>query len=191
MGRRKGQVRFGYKKLSPAYRKRLASKGISQREWEMGSPLQAARGHAREGLPKISKSQQQQIDRAVRADLTPQELKQLDRVIIRPKWIPKNMEIRTEVIAALSGLPDPKTWKHAYLTPHEPPEPWTLTIYRKRSKIPIVIEIPGGGGGEGEAPREVIDILQRVNLDYSDKALPNSPDPFWTVMDTDRRAPKK
>lgn len=190
MGRRKGQVRFGYKKLSPAYQKRLARQGITQRQWEDGADLRKARGHADDGLKKISASQRKAIDQAVRAQSTPEELAKLERSLIRPKWIPK--DVRTEVAAALGQLPDPKTWRHAYLTPREDGQPWTLTVYRKRAKYPIVIEIPGGGGAEGEAPREVIDTLKSTKINYdNDRRDLSAENVFWSVMDTDRPAPKK
>lgn len=190
MSRRKGQVRFGWQKLSPAYQKRLERNGITRRMWEDGADLRAARGHKNDGLVKVSKQQKELTQRGVRADLTPSELQQLEKLLVRPKWIGK--EVRTEVAAALAQLPDPKTWKHTYITPREDGEPWTMTVYKKRSKYPITIEIPGGGGAQGEAPREVLDKISRLKIDYETDAI-GTPDEeiFWTVMDTDRPAPKK
>ena len=189
--RRKGQVRFGYKKLSPAYRKRLERNGITQRAWENGADLRKARGKAGEGKIKISKTRQAQIDRAVRAQATPSEIRELEAIITRPTWIPKGVPVRTEVAAALSQLPNPRTWKHTYITPAEDGKPWTMTIYRKRAKYPVVIEIPGGGGAEGEAPREVIDVLKAINIEYQAEKEIDFDSVFWSVMDTDMKAPKK
>jgi hypothetical protein len=190
MGRRKGQVRFGYKKLSLEYRKRLERNGVSQKEWEDGADLRKARGHARDGLKPLSEKEKKAIEKAVRSDLTPQELKELEKTIKIPSWIPKGTRI--EVAAALSQLPDPKTWRHAYFTPKDDGEPWTLTVYKKRSKYPLIIEIPGGGGSEGEAPREAIEAVKATKIEYDSERKDLSPENiFWSVMDTDRPAPKK
>lgn len=39
--------RKGWDQLSPDYRKRLGRAGVSQRDYEVGNPIKAARGHAR------------------------------------------------------------------------------------------------------------------------------------------------
>jgi hypothetical protein len=191
MPRRKEQVRFGWKKLTPAYRKRLERKGITQRTWEDGADLRAARGKPAAGLKTGTKSQRTLTQKAVRADATPAELRALEGIITRPRWIPADLQPRTEVAAVLATLPDPKTWKHVYITPAPDGQPWTLTIYRKRSKYPLIVEIPGGGGAEGEAPREVIDVMERLVKDYKSPDKISTDEIFYSVMGTDVKAPRK
>jgi len=193
MGRRKGQKRFGYRKLSPTYRNRLAKKGISQTAWEMGAQLSTARGHKLEGYVRQPKSLQDLTQKAVRTELTPKQIIEMEHQLRRPSWIPNRM--RTENAAALAQLPDPKSWKHVYVTPSAD-GPWRLTVYRKRSKYPLIIEIPAGGGGEGEAPREIIDLLQDLKFQYNSESLERSRNRnqedheiFYAVTGTDEIAP--
>ena len=185
------RARKGWDQLSPAYRKRLEKSGINKKTYKAGADLRAARGKKNEGVQKTAKSQTALTRKAVRAQATPAEIRELERMITRPSWLPKGFPIRTEVAAVMATLPNPRTWKHTYLTPANNGQPWTLTIYRTRAKYPIVVEIPGGGGAEGEAPREVIDILKTLNIQYNAEEEINYEDVFWTVMDTDMKAPKK
>jgi len=185
------RARKGWDQLSPAYRDRLKRSGITKKSYTAGVDLRAARGKKTEGLKVTAKTQKALTQKAVRAEATPQEIRQLESMIIRPNWLPKGLSVRTEVAAVMATLPNPKTWKHTYLTPAKGNAPWTLTIYRKRAKYPIVVEIPGGGGAEGEAPREVIDILKSLNIQYNAEEEINYEDIFWSVMDTDMKAPKK
>ena len=175
--------RSGWSNLSPSYRKRLERSGVTRKSWESGADLRKARGHAAQsGLKQTTKKQAALTKRGVETDLTPRELKELQKITTRPKWIHK--EIRTEVAASLSVLPDPKTWESVELIPRTDGQAWTMQVFRKRGKYPLEIEIPGGGGAVGEAPREVIDLL----TDLSNKA---GFDLFLEVMDTDRLAPKR
>jgi len=176
--------RSGWSNLSPDYRKRLERSGVSRINWESGADLRKARGHATDtGLKTVTKRQEELTKRAVNTDLTPRELKELERTITRPKWI--GNEPRTEVAAALAQLPDPKTWRNVEIVPRDDGKAWTMRVFRKRGKYPIEIEIPGGGGAVGEAPREVIDLV--TDLSNKGKGF----DLFLQVMDTDRAAPKR
>lgn len=175
--------RSGWSKLSPEYRKRLERSGVNRKTWESGADLRTARGHKEaNGLKPVTNRQKELTQRAVNTDLTPRELKELERVITRPAWIPK--DVRTEVAAALAQLPDPKTWKDVQITPRDDGKAWTMVVFRKRGKYPLVIEIPGGGGAVGEAPREVIDLL----TDLKDES---GFDFFFDVTGTDTLTPKR
>ena len=176
--------RSGWSNLTPAYRKRLERSGVTRKVWESGADLRKARGHAKDsGTVPITNKQKELTFKAVNADLTPRQLKELERIITRPKWI--GTEVRTEVAAALAQLPDPKTWKGVEIIPRNDGKAWTMRVLKKRSKYPIEIEIPGGGGAVGEAPREVIDLI--TDLRDEGKGF----DLFLDVMDTDRTTPKR
>ena len=180
--------------LTPAYRKRLERSGLSKAKYESGADLRAARGHAPRGSQSLDRDQMSLLNRAIRAEATPQEINRLEKILLRPKWLPSDVKVRPEVLGALNKLPDAKNWKHVYIVPAEKGV-WTMTVYTKRGLYPTTIEIPGGGGAEGEAPREVIDavkaISEKLEIDYKDHAKPNSSDEFWSVMDTDAKTPKK
>ncbi len=180
--------------LTPAYKKRLERSGLTKSKYESGADLRAARGHAPRGSQTLDREQKALLNRAIRAEATPQEINRLEKILLRPAWLPKSVEVRPEVLGALSKLPNPKNWKHVYIVPSER-GPWTMTVYTKRGLYPNTIEIPGGGGAEGEAPREVIDAVRAVSLklsiDYADHVKPSSPDEFWSVMDTDAKTPKR
>ena len=74
MPRRKGQVRFGWRNLSPAYRTRLERGGITQIRWEQGADIRRAAGK-KTTSSRFTKNQQVLVDRAVNSDLTPTELR--------------------------------------------------------------------------------------------------------------------
>ena len=180
--------------LTPSYKKRLERSGLTKSKYESGADLRAARGHALRGSQTLDKEQKALLDRAIRADATPQEINRLEKVLLRPSWLPNSVKVRPEVLGALSKLPNPKNWKHVYIVPAES-GPWTMTVYTKRGLYPNTIEIPGGGGAQGEAPREVIDAIKEISevleIEYQDKAKPSSSDEFWNVMETDAKTPKK
>ena len=177
------KTRTGWSKLSPDYKKRLQRNGVNRKQWESGADLRKSRGHSKDtGTKPTTKRQKELTDKAVNADLTPRQLRELEKTITRPKWI--GNEVRTEVAAALAQLPNPKTWKEVQITPRDDGKAWTLVVFRKRGKYPIVIDIPGGGGAQGEAPREVIDLL----TDLKDEA---GFDFFFDVTGTDTITPKR
>ena len=180
--------------LTPDYRKRLERNGLTKSKYESGADLRAARGHAIRGSQKLDREQASLLNRAIRAEATPQEINRLEKILLRPSWLPNSVKVRPEVLGALSKLPNPKNWKHVYIVPAASGV-WTMTVYTKRGLYPNTIEIPGGGGAEGEAPREVIDavkaISKKLEIDYTDHAKPSSADEFWSVMETDAKTPKR
>lgn len=154
----KGQVRFGWRKLSKSYRARLERQGISQRAWEDGADLRKARGKAPK--PRPTAPSPDLISRIVRTP-TEKDLAELRAMFVRPAWIPRDMS--TDVAAALSLLPDPSRWKSVQFIPRPDGEPWTMIVQLKGRAYPITIEIPGGGG-PGSGAREVIDFVNGENL---------------------------
>lgn len=176
--------------LTPAYRNRLERGGLSKSSYESGADLRKARGHAPKGFQTLNRDELALLNKAVRADATPQEIKKLEQFLTRPSWIPKSSEVRPEVYGALGKLPHPRTWKHVYIVPTAR-GPWEMTVYTKRGRYPNTIEIPGGGGAVGEAPREVIDLVKQLGIEYNNNPNTASSKEFWAVMGTDAKTPKK
>ena len=114
-----------------------------------------ARGHRRDINPTYAPANDALVLLAVKGQATEEQIKQLDRSYRTPKWIPKNFT--PELKAALSYLPDPKTWASVEFTPYDDGQPWTMMVQRKNG-YPVVIQIPGGGG-PGTSARYVLDWL--------------------------------
>jgi len=165
MGRKKGQQRFGYRDLTPAYKKRLERSGISKNDWEMGADLRGARGH--KPTPPKTAAPIELTQRVVRGEGTEADFRGLAE-FTRPGWIPK--EASVDVAAALSQLPNPRSWDRVEFTPRADGEPWTMTVTPKRG-YPITIEIPGGGG-TGSGAREVLDIVAVIEDQKERKGEP-------------------
>jgi len=157
----KGQVRFGYRKLSKTYRARLERQGITQRQWEDGADLRKARGKTPK--PRAGAPSPQLVSKVLQAP-TMKDLQALERAFVRPAWIPPDMS--TDVAAALSLLPDPTRWKGVTFTPRPDGEPWTMTVELKGRAYPVTIDIPGGGG-PGSGAQEAIDFVETVNTKRS------------------------
>lgn len=156
MPKRKGQVRFGYRKLSKTYRARLERNGVDQAAWEMGADLKVARGH-RYTTPLGSQLERTR-QKVVRGDAMPDDIAALERVP-RPSWLPPGNYL-PEVIATMGQLPPPSNWKSITFDARSDGEPWTMTVERKRGR-PVTLEIPGGGG-EGSGAREILEIVKEV-----------------------------
>ena len=165
MGRKKGQKRFGYRNLTPAYKKRLERNGISKNDWEMGIDLRQARGH--KPKPPATAAPIELTQRVVRGEGTESDFRTLAG-ITRPAWIPKTASV--DVAAALSQLPNPRSWDRIEFVPRGDGEPWTMIVHPKRG-YPISIEIPGGGGS-GSGAREVLDIVAAIEDAKAKKGTP-------------------
>ena len=157
MSRHKGQVRFGYAALTPTYKTRLARRGITQRAWEDGADLRAARGHKPRHVPKTA------IDQAVTSRLLEGDAVPSDFAVVKnatlPRWIPK--ELRADVKAALSQLPNPKKWQSVVLCPRPGGDVWKMTVtLNNQYHDEIEIEIPGGGEHLSGA-WEILDLLAK------------------------------
>jgi hypothetical protein len=159
---RRGQVRFGWRKLSKPYRARLERQGISQTYWENGGDLRRARGHTKD-LLSANKSplDQRVIDRLVLPPSLGGGAKPEDFAAVRKVtfawWIPTNM--RADVKAALSQLQPPNKWKSVVLCPRSDHDAWRMTVtYNNRYEDTVEIDIPGGGE-ELSGAKQVLDLL--------------------------------
>mgnify|MGYP006267141199 CR=1 FL=1 len=163
MGRRRGQVRVGYRKLSKTYRARLERNGITQRAWEDGADLRVARGKT----PKAPKAAPApDVIAKVISEPEISDLRKLEATFVRPAWIPSWMSI--DVAAALSQLPPTNRWKAVHFIPAPDGQPWTMTVELKGRAYPITIEIPGGGG-PGSGAREVLDFVNQDVQELRDR----------------------
>lgn len=162
MPRRKGQVRFGYRKLSTAYRTRLERQGITQEQWELGADLRTARGKA----PKPPTTVEPRLVRALLEGPTPAEQLEARAAFVRPSWIPADASL--DVAVALSQFPNPNRWKEVEFQARSGGEPWTMIVTPKGNGYPIAYEIPGGGG-PGSGAREVLDIVTEIRNKQIDR----------------------
>lgn len=156
MGRRRGQVRVGYRKLSKAYKARLVRAGVTQTQWENGADLRVARGHVPRP-PRSAAPLEPTVD-AVHGDADPAELAQLKQWAgsDRPAWIPE--ALRVDVAAILSQLPPPGQWSGVVLFPRSGGDTWTMRVEMKGNAYPVEIEIPGGGE-ELSGAWQILDLL--------------------------------
>ena len=81
--------------LTPAYRKRLERSGLTKSKYESGADLRAARGHAPRGSQKLDRDQLALLNRAIRAEATPQEINRLEKILLRPSWLPNSCLLYT------------------------------------------------------------------------------------------------
>ena len=153
----KGQVRFGYAKLSKPYKARLVRQGITQRQWEDGADLRVVRGHKpRLQAPGVSP----ELVASVVDRPTVEQLRLVEKTLRRPAWLPKEMSI--EVAAALSQLPNPNRWVAVTFEPEPNGAPWRMNVTLKGNAYPVSILIPGGGS-PGSGAVEVLDFVREVN----------------------------
>lgn len=162
MPRRKGQVRFGWRNLSPSYRDRLTRRGITQAQWELGADLRQARGHKDEIAKTRPRSAagKKLTERLVQGEATPADIAAIQqwRDTQRPAWIPAG--IRADVAAALSQLPSPQRWTGVKMYPQGEGRPWTMEVTLKGNAYPVTVEIPGGGE-ELSGAWQVLDLLSQ------------------------------
>lgn len=155
MPRHKGQVRFGWRKLSQPYRTRLERQGITQRAWEDGADLRKARGKKPKPPPGAIP-----VELAEELATAPSEAALAAAArFTRPPWIPE--WVTNDVAAILSQLPDPSKWVDVIFSPQPDGAPWQMTVELKRG-YPITIDIPGGGG-PGSGAKEILDLVADIN----------------------------
>lgn len=161
----KGQVRFGWRKLSEPYRSRLERQGISQRDWEDGVDLRAARGKTPE--PPRGAAPIELVESVVSGEASVSEMLSLERRFVRPSWIDET--VSADVAAALSLLPNPSRWAAVRFIPRPDGQPWTMIVTPKGARLrddgtsPYDISIPiPGGGGPGSGAREVLEIVDEI-----------------------------
>ena len=187
---------YDYAHLTPAYRKRLASHGITPANYRQ-LDQNVARGHRSTKTPGA-------IDEGVLrrvlggggtvAEVTGGDL--LAR-FTWPSWIPATVSNQQDgftypvdpvVAAALSRLPDPRTWKSVAFEPAGDDEPWVMIVEIKGRKKKRTTIIPGGGGA-GTGAKQVLDILTSLEEDENMRRMKARAELlFFTVRETDEVA---
>jgi hypothetical protein len=216
MPRRKGQVRFGYRNLSTPYRTRLERQGITQRQWEDGVSLQAARGHAtykapggapREATLRIAVGQGTQVDE--------RELARWRRSNLAPSWIPKNRQVmQDDVAAALSLIGSaPRNWKTVDIKKNDDGTYSVLVTTKRGAKRATVLpdyeavrqfgDLLRNRDGQGRTAKEKRDLRNawtkangsaweievKMNLGYDTESMKPTPEPVKKT--TGKALPKK
>lgn len=146
-------ARKAWTSLSPAYRARLERAGVTA-STHASADKTRARGHP-SPLPTGS-VQPELINRVVSGEGTVEELNTLASRFTRPSWIPERYSV--DVAAALSQLPNPRTWSSVEFVPAADDQPWTMIVHRKGNAYDRTILIPGGGG-DGSGAREVLELV--------------------------------
>lgn len=164
MARRK---RWG--ELSEAYRRRLERQGITARTHQRAD-LNRARGHV--STRPVGAIDRATIERVLTGEGTVGEVTGTDLLarFTWPDWVPRTIDnqgdgftyaVEVPVAAALSQLPDPRTWDHVAFSPRVADEPWEMVVYIKRRTTPRRILIPGGGE-PGSGAKQVLDIVSAL-----------------------------
>ena len=160
-------TRKAWKDLTPAYKARLQRAGVTSRTHGVVN-LVRARGHQLARPPGAAP--EELVNRQVRHQLTYEEMKGLASKFTRPDWIPAKYPI--DVAAALSQLPNPKTWESVEFIPRADDEPWTMIVKLKGNAYDREILIPGGGGPATGA-RSTLELVTDLMNKSEDKAAKN------------------
>lgn len=145
-----------WKDLSPAYRARLERQGINSHNHGVANLIRA-RGH--QPARPVGAAPRELVERIVKGEALPQEIKDLPKAFTRPAWVPKSAA--PDVAAALSQLPDPKRWESVEFIPRADDQPWTMVVHLKGNAYDREILIPGGGG-PGSGAKEVLEIVTNI-----------------------------
>lgn len=150
-------ARKNWETLSAPYRQRLERAGITQRGYEQGIDLRAARGHR--PPPLVGSPEDLKLYNAVISGQgTEDDFKVLRTTFTRPSWLPASTPV--DVAAAFSQLPPPSNWKSVQVFPRSDGQPWEVTVERKRGYA-VTVEIPGGGY-EGSGAKEFLNVLADI-----------------------------
>lgn len=106
------------------------------------------------------------IEPILRGEASPGDFKTLASKFTRPAWVPAWASV--DVAAALSQLPDPKTWARVDFIPRGDGQPWTMIVHRKGNAYDREILIPGGGG-PGSGAKEVLQIVTDLDAQAKDR----------------------
>jgi len=172
VGKRRGQSRVGYRKLTPTYKARLARNGISQRAWEDGADLRKARGHTKDIARVESPLPDDVITDLIHGRGEPGDFAEVSNTKL-PSWIPT--DIRADVAAALSQLPPPYKWEGVVLYPKAGGNTWGMKVTLNNTyHDELEIEIPGGGE-ELSGAHVILQLL----------SMPPEDDDAWANWDYD------
>jgi hypothetical protein len=161
-----------WKDLSPAYKKRLQSHGITARTHNK-TDKSIARGHR--STRAVGAIDESTLRRVVSGQGTLGEVTGTDLLsrFTWPSWVPHYVTnqqdgvtyaVEPVIAAALSRLPDPRTWTSVEFHPADDDEPWEMVVTVKRRKKPRTTIIPGGGGA-GSGAKVVLDIISSLEVD--------------------------
>jgi hypothetical protein len=151
-------ARKAWSELTPAYRARLERQGITSKNHASANKIRA-RGH--QPSRPVGAAPEELVNKVVRGEALPRDLKTLAKKFTRPSWVPTWATV--DVAAALSQLPDPKTWESVEFVPRSDGDAWTMIVHRKGNTYDREILIPGGGG-PGSGAKEVLQIV--TELEY-------------------------
>jgi hypothetical protein len=189
-------ARKAWKDLSPDYKARLQRQGITARTHRT-SDLNAARGHRSTRV--VGAIDEDTLRRVVSGQGTQGEVTGNDLLtrFTWPSWVPHivtnqhhgfTYSVDPVVAAALSRLPDPRTWKSVEFHPQGDDEPWTMVVEIKGRKKKKETLIPGGGGA-GTGAKVVLDILTSLEEDENQRRLRQRGELlFFTVRETEEVA---
>jgi hypothetical protein len=163
---------YDYAHLTPAYRRRLERGGITPANYRQ-LDQNIARGHRSTRV--VGAIDEPTLRRVLTGGGTVDEVTKgglLSR-FTWPSWVPSTVTNQGDgftyavdpvVAAALSRLPDPRTWKTFHFEPAGDDEPWTMVVEVKGRKKPKTTIIPGGGGA-GTGAKQVLDIVTSLEAD--------------------------
>ncbi len=155
-------ARKAWSQLTAAYRARLERAGVTASTHASANKT-AARGHP---SPRpVGAVDETLINEVVRGDASVEDLRTLASRFTRPSWVPASMSV--DAAAALSQLPDPKTWRSVEFIPRGEGDAWTMVVHRKGNAYDREILIPGGGG-PGSGAKEILALvteLERTSLE--------------------------
>jgi hypothetical protein len=185
-----------WKDLSPAYKKRLRSYGITAKTHNK-TDKNVARGHR--STRTVGAIDEATLRRVVSGQGTISEVTGAGLLsrFTWPSWVPHTVSnqqdghtyvVEPVVAAALSRLPDPRMWTSVAFEPAGDDEPWTMVVGVKRRKKPRTTVIPGGGGA-GSGAKQVLDILSSLETDENVRRMKARAELlFFLVRETDEVA---
>lgn len=174
--------RKAWKDLSPAYRQRLTSHGVTARTHGVAN-LTGARGHP--SRPPTGAAPSALVGLLVSGEALPQDFKTAASKFTRPSWVPKSAPV--DVAAALSQLPNPKRWQHVEFIPRADGEAWTMIVELKGNAYDNEILIPGGGGA-GTGAKDVLQIVTDIQREPKKTKALEAAAVFFEVNESDEEA---
>lgn len=167
-----------WRDLSPAYKARLQRHGITAKTHNR-SDKNLARGHR--STKAVGAIDESILRRILEGRGTVGEVAGADLLsrFTWPAWVPHVVDNQQDgfsyavdpvVAAALSRLPDPRTWTSVTFEPAPDEQPWTMIVEIKRRKKPRTVPIPGGGGA-GSGAKVILDILTSLEEGENERRL--------------------
>ena len=189
-------ARKAWKDLSPDYKARLKRQGITAKTHRR-TDLNQARGHR--STKAVGSIDESVLRRVLSGEGTLGEVTGTDLLarFTWPAWVPHVVDNQQDgfayqvdpvVAAALSRLPDPRTWKSVEFHPQGEDEPWLMVVEIKGRKKAREVPIPGGGGA-GTGAKQILDILTSLEGDENKRRTRARGELlFFTVRETEEVA---